>query len=248
MLNKADDIYRLAIARPSIWQPQLQDRYHSFTLITDKLPPVTSISHPFDLQQVLHSLPPSFFSIETATPSEDNAKSQPINHTALSLALLGWHGSSSNTTYPTTHCGACFRRLGLWLYKPGTPGNSIDDEIEETMKLDVLHNHRHYCPWIDAQTQDMPGSFAGLAGWEILQRVVANMAEARPGSSQSQQNGEAVQQGRADADVQSETTSSKSRAEVEREDKDRFARIKELTKMMGLKGWRSKLHKQKDGG
>ena len=127
-----DDIYRLQIARPTIWQPQLRERYCSFTAIASALPELSTLELPFDVAEVVKQFPADFF--QESTPASDGVKL-----TALAFALLGWrgssdmqyaippHSSSNSPSASTSHpvpvptsaiatCHTCFRRLGLWLY------------------------------------------------------------------------------------------------------------------------------------
>ena len=254
------DIYRLPIARPSIWQPQLRDRYKSFESMAIALPPLSKITHPFDLNEVAESLPPDFAAstsviMESPNPAEASepitvTDRTPISPSALAFALLGWKGTLDTNSYAIATCPACFRRLGLWLYAPKessapspavaqVPSNGVDDEGDdegESMTLDLLDNHRNYCPWINATSQSMPGSFSGLAGWEILQRVVRNHAEVKVGAKAP-----VVAEGEAGRESGMGMAVVKDAKEVEREDKVRFARLKELTRTMGLKSLRNKL-------
>jgi len=192
-----DDIYRLQIARPTVWQPQLKERYHSFVVMTEALPALESLDIPFDVMEVARQCPKDFFhSVETDTASKDvddtskvYEQAHPgINHTALAFALLGWHGSADTpfTSPPTSAiatCDHCFRRLGLWLYQSPKVNNTdtaadnspnADSSTIPPSQLDLHLNHRTYCPWISAESQCMPGSFAGLAVWEVLLRLISN--------------------------------------------------------------------------
>lgn len=107
----------------------------------------------------------------------------------------------------------------------------------------------------------MPGSFGGLAAWQILGRLIANnsvrrgsAASSRPGLVDDEVDGstaervgsEELQNASLDTTreevVNGSTTSTpkKDAKQVEKEDKARFARLKELTKMMGLKRSKTK--------
>lgn len=194
-----DDIYRLQIARPTVWQPQLKERYRSFVVMADALPALETLDIPFDVSEVAGQFPKDFFDLHdtntvenisrvTSPPTSEIAVSS-INHSALAFALLGWHGSADTplTSPPTSAiatCDHCFRRLGLWLYKSKLSNTTdsatnIDTDTENsvtssTPQLDLHLNHRTYCPWISAESQCMPGSFAGLAVWEVLLRLISN--------------------------------------------------------------------------
>ncbi|BFZ60993.1 hypothetical protein YB2330_002050 [Saitoella coloradoensis] len=75
----------------------------------------------------------------------------------LALALFGWSAISTNpndTATATLTCATCHRRRGLWNLKAG-------DE------LDLVDEHREYCPWISVASQAGP-----VAGWEQLLRMM----------------------------------------------------------------------------
>lgn len=196
-----DDIYRLQIARPTVWQPQLKERYRSFVVMADALPALETLDIPFNVSEVARQFPKDFFGLrDTNTVSigtENTPRASPaptseiadpfINHNALAFALLGWHGSADTplTSSPSSAiatCDHCFRRLGLWLYTSKSPNTDVaanmdtdtESSITASQQLDLHLNHRTYCPWISAESQCMPGSFAGLAVWEVLLRLISN--------------------------------------------------------------------------
>lgn len=204
-----DDIYRLQIARPTVWQPQLKERYQSFVKMADALPEPKTLEVPFDVVETARQFPDDFFyssdastkSVEAqsgdAVEANSNQTEEPIsfavNHTALAFALLGWHGSadtpySSPPTSAIATCEHCFRRLGLWLYKSSPSPTRLAKDTEDQAnssttdtdaippppQLDLHLNHRTYCPWISSESQCMPGSFSGLAVWEVLLRLISN--------------------------------------------------------------------------
>jgi len=264
-----DDIYRLPIARPSTWQSQLRERYLSFASTTATTTSLSAIRimHPLHLAETINTLPKSIlFPPESATtaPSTDIQPPPPTDPdpTALAFALLGWSCASTDATYPVATCTTCFRRLGLWLYTSPTPTSSPLPATEPPppkMELDLLANHREYCPWVNATSQRSPGSFTGLAAWQILLKLIRNSAvepAQQAGSrvravSNGTESGSArsitateAQMGASDGAISEEPLRDSKRQEtVEKEDKARFARLKELTKSMTFKsrGLRSKL-------
>ncbi|KAI9726804.1 MAG: hypothetical protein M1828_000660 [Chrysothrix sp. TS-e1954] len=252
-----DDIYRMPIARSAIWQPQLRGRYQSFRAASDSIPPLDRIVLPMDLNKTTAHLPSGFFATASAEkklddqptsnnnesrPKSDEGRHDPTDHAALALALTGWHGSISSPGYALATCDACFRRVGLWLYKPTISGsaNGKDPSLEaEPLKLDLLSSHRDYCPWVSATSQNAVGAFEGLAAWQILQRVIENAAEFKRTSLESATSADETGAGRGAGDqidgAALDEPKPKSIEEVEKEDKVRFAKLKELTKSMGLK-------------
>ena len=114
----------------------------------------------------------------TASASENNAEStaQPspepsIDRSALALAFFGWD-KVSDGTMGLVECHACFRRLGLWLYKPKENG---DPAVYSD--LDVTGEHMDYCPWVNGQAQSGTGKPTDKpenlhSGWELLAQAV----------------------------------------------------------------------------
>lgn len=115
-------------------------------------------------------------------PPDSNPEAKPqnqINKSALALASLGWDNTNNAPTDTTTKttttdlisCAACFRRLGLWLYKPRENGTK---SVYGT--LDAANEHMEYCPWISREAQSGTGTAkpAGekmedlRSGWELL--------------------------------------------------------------------------------
>lgn len=88
-----------------------------------------------------------------------------INRAALSLALFGWDTVSDGAA-GLAACGACFRRLGLWMYKPKDRDTELDNQLE------VASEHMEYCPWISGQAQSGTGKptdkpEALRSGWQV---------------------------------------------------------------------------------
>ena len=107
----------------------------------------------------------------TADPGSMHSKNSSINKSALVLALFGWDTVSDEPS-ELVACGACFRRLGLWLYKTKTSGSG---PVYNT--LDVENEHMDYCPWKNGQAQSGTGKRAESLetlrnGWELLVQAV----------------------------------------------------------------------------
>jgi hypothetical protein len=111
-------------------------------------------------------------------PSDAGNHSDGLNQEVFIMALFGWQAESGSTTGLAT-CSSCFRRLGLWLFTR----TSYDEEERDTFipRLDVIAEHRDYCPWINAASQSagssstrqrLPSLGPQLAGWEVLLRVL----------------------------------------------------------------------------
>lgn len=251
-------IMRVSVARPRVFGPQLRARYQSLKQ-AGAMPPRENVVMPETLEvgKMKRWLPKSFHEDLQAgeaekenqdTASEGRDKSpEEVDDVALAFALTGWKGTKEGGSYSLAVCDNCFRRIGLWLY---SSTNSRDGD-EEAMKLDLIQNHRDYCPWINGQAQRMPGAYAGLPAWEILVRCIENNAsfEATGKDFEEivQDAGQQGQSGPAAADSASPRPppSMKSEEDVEREDKVRFAKLKQLTSSIGLRGLKNKLAKSK---
>ena len=173
-------IQRLNLTHPTTSLQALRVRYESFARPEIRLPTSLRIPPSLPLDD-LSKQSTSFFnqSLDT-TNAPDNLI---LKKEALMLALFGWQAETEHDLKIAT-CNACFRRLGLWLYLPreNANGSSGGDKQSIMSRLDLIEEHRPYCPWINALSQNgdilPPGcssESARLAGWEILVKVVQNI-------------------------------------------------------------------------
>jgi hypothetical protein len=193
----AATIHRLPLTNPETAIRNLQTRYFNLASLESKLPTYESIEVPEDVNvdDIVKMISPKFFqtrlaqdetldlddhtqeSVETEkapTPSSD--KVGDVNKSALVLAFFGWD-VVGDAAAGLAGCGACFRRLGLWMYKPKDDGN-----VRVYNKLEVANEHLDYCPWINAKTQSgtdkHPRKGASAvevhSGWELLHRTIKN--------------------------------------------------------------------------
>ncbi|KAL1966980.1 hypothetical protein VTN77DRAFT_3724 [Rasamsonia byssochlamydoides] len=199
-------IHRLPLTNPDVAISALQKRYLKVADMGSQLPSRDIIEVPENLKldEIIKMLPPEFLrrqkptadSAETEasressqeggqTPAEPDNVEQQIDETALSLAFFGWDvvkdGSSG-----LLECRACFRRLGLWLYKPKENGQSA-----VYSKLSVVDEHMDYCPWINGKAQSGTGKAtekveALHSGWEILAQSIKTKHRRRVRSSASE--------------------------------------------------------------
>ena len=159
----------------------------------DKLPADDIVETPegLDLDVIINKLPGEWFETkdsatstngETELTNGDHQKSTdgaqpaqptsgPVNRAALALALLGWDTASDGAA-GLVGCSACFRRLGLWMYKPKDNG-----DVTVYTSLNVADEHMDYCPWIDKSAQSGTGraneKVADLrAGWQLVAEAV----------------------------------------------------------------------------
>ncbi|OGE49301.1 hypothetical protein PENARI_c022G05971 [Penicillium arizonense] len=175
----------------------LHDRYMNNLKMGDKLPAddvFQTLQEP-NLDDIAKLLPDDWFkeaaqpaepaaapTTEGQAPSSENQESsesnrssadapRSVNRAALALALFGWDTASDGAA-GLVGCGACFRRLGLWMYKPKDNG-----EVTVYTSLDVASEHMEYCPWINKVAQSGTGRANEKverlrAGWELVAEAV----------------------------------------------------------------------------
>ncbi|KAK5123563.1 hypothetical protein LTR85_002601 [Meristemomyces frigidus] len=242
-----DDIYRLQVVRPSVWQPELRKRYQSLHQMCDAIRDVKIKALPHNTagslptERLLADLPADVLGPpgeEQPTP-EDSLK-------ALEIALHGWRGSEDSGN-ELLHCDACVQRIGLWMYQPDyKPAHSSSDDDNdghgEPATIDLVEMHREHCPWRNAATQkSVGGSLDGLNACQILQRVVSTCAcEQRRRSEEQQKLGQLPDdddedQLDAEGDAPRTASPAPSREEVERQDKERESRLKKLKSLFTIK-------------
>lgn len=73
----------------------------------------------------------------------------------INIGMVGWSGSLLGHKGILT-CATCHRRVGLWLFVE-------EGRMEE---LDLVAEHKLYCPWINKDVQ------TGMAGWEYVVSLV----------------------------------------------------------------------------
>lgn len=128
----------------------------------------------FDLDKIISYLPRDFFTSKATKEKDDSQSTPDVNRVALMMALFGW-GAMQNYTHSAAECTACFRRLGLWLFKSKEVSPSGEEVIGAAMNhLDLMKEHRDYCPWKNATAQSGPTAKDKLAAWEIVLRVLRN--------------------------------------------------------------------------
>ncbi|CEL05272.1 hypothetical protein ASPCAL06390 [Aspergillus calidoustus] len=184
--NKGCDatIHRLQLTNPDTAISGLRARYTRLLKMADQLPDPGLLQAPesFDAGSLMATLPDPRLQPEATetqrTSSENSSESEsqptvqagPFNETAFVLAFFGW--DTVGGTPGLISCGACFRRLGLWIYKP-----KEGEEVSSNDLLDVATEHMEYCPWINAKTQSGTGKSsektgALQSGWEALAQAV----------------------------------------------------------------------------
>jgi Rsm1-like len=193
-LDLVATIHRLQISNPDNAINALRGRYLKISKIQEQLPAQETIEIPkqLSLKEVIDILPPGFLnSLPQKDPKgHDSQKSDgqgseqnTIDERPFAFAFFGWDvvkdGSSG-----LLECRACFRRLGLWLYKPKEEGKEAIYE-----KLPVHSEHMDYCPWINGLAQsgtgptDRPEDL--LSGWQILAQGIRTKHRRRVKASAS---------------------------------------------------------------
>ena len=240
----SDTIYRLPLAHQNTALDSLRLRYESLSSMASELPtnlctPTSYETNKFS-RAILRILQPS-----PATPSPDApppyAEPQPLNMEALTLAIFGWQAEANHVVGLAT-CTTCFRRLGLWLFKsPSTSSDDYPPEPAAMARLDVIGEHRDYCPWINSISQN--GSAApqrpvsltkGLAGWETLLRLLVNTQDSMRGNDNPPrpQTDGAASEVASIASSDAIPESSRSKEDME---KERWAKLKRLKRVFNIR-------------
>lgn len=244
-------IYRLPLSPPTTALNALRQRYDSLAAMGDGLPSALSIPPTVDIRSIIQELGKDFFQSPQSEPTAaapEPATPPAINEQALALAFFGWQAEDGHISGLAV-CEACFRRLGLWLFKrksQSTVGSetSADEEEASMSRLDVVGEHRDYCPWIDASSQNgestprkVSSGLADLAGWQTLARVVRNTAHLNGRvlqPSATPNRGAAAVEISMDAD-----TSLAEKADVtalrDSKDKERWTKLRKLRQVFHIK-------------
>ncbi|KAJ5105646.1 hypothetical protein NUU61_002993 [Penicillium alfredii] len=170
----------------------LHKRYLNLVKMADQLPGNNVIQPPegLDLEEIIKILPeewsktsdqpaeaintenePAGNNQTTEAAESQSPKNPPINPSAFTLAFFGWDTTSDGAA-GLVGCTACFRRLGLWMYKPKENG-----DVTVYTSLDAASEHMEYCPWIDRCSQSGTGKptekVEGLhSGWELVAQAL----------------------------------------------------------------------------
>lgn len=130
----------------------------------------------FDINTVTSYLPKDFFA--SPETSATGISIGDVNKVAVLMALFGWQGHTHErlgSQSGSVSCQACFRVLGLWLFKSKEVNEAGEEVVGAAVScLDVTNEHREYCPWRNPVSQSGSMTSASLAGWEIVLRVLKN--------------------------------------------------------------------------
>lgn len=247
-------IFKLPLNNATTAIQGLKQRYMELCARASNLPPVANLRLPsdLDLELVISYLPPTFFSSPPPkNPDEADADTTSyVNRAALTMALFGWQEYNHDrlgSQLGSVSCHSCFRVLGLWLFKT-KEGNTVTEELNGPVIncLDVVKEHRQYCPWSNSISQNGTSSAKSattpaLAGWETLIRVLKNDHHLRQSATIRTTIHPVTRQGTAD-NVESELSvgvdldDDEARSIREEKDKERWARLRRVKSLFDSKG------------
>jgi len=219
----------------------LRERYDELCSRSQNLPYLFNLLPPLelDLDRGLSYLPSDFFS----AASED-APAADINKVAFMMALFGWQGHKHprlGDQPQSVSCQACFRVLGLWIFK-SKEVNEAGEEVSSPVVncLDVVKEHREYCPWRNAASQngqkatEKSGNHA-LAGWEIVLRVLKNEHYLRHGKETQISKTSKPATSDAASEVESILDDNEDTKSRDEKDKQRWARLRRVKSLFDTK-------------
>lgn len=151
----------------------------------------------------------------------------PANPDLLFLALCGFERPERDySANEVVVCAACFRTLPFWIFLPRP------NDVPCMTRLEVDEQHRPYCPWTNAETQnrgcistDM--SAESLPAWRIVLGHLKQAYEMK--IMLAEDMGQEARNEAAAIDV------AESREEKEVKDRDRWARVKKLKQAFTIK-------------
>jgi hypothetical protein len=197
----------------------------------------------FNLDVVISYLPGDFFSSASNAERPGPSIQTEINRVAMVMALFGW------TAPPETKlrdgaavCEACFRTLGLWLFK-SKEVNEVGEIVHPaTMNhLDPVEQHREYCPWRNPKSQSggTPSKSAHapeLAAWQVLIRVLKNDYVLRQtGRETTKDKTKVTAESRSRPGTAIITDDEDAQSIREEKDKERWARLRRVKSLFDTK-------------
>ncbi|OKL56295.1 hypothetical protein UA08_08569 [Talaromyces atroroseus] len=236
----AATIHRLQVTNPDNAINALRDRYLKISKLQDQLPARETIELPeqLSLKEMIDILPPGFpgdspnNSLNDDTSQQSDGKENTIDERSFAFAFFGWDvvkdGSSG-----LLECRACFRRLGLWLYKSKEEGKEAVYE-----KLPVHSEHMDYCPWINGPAQsgtgratDRPESLS--SGWQVLAQGLRTKHRRRVKTSASATPTESVP---TEADTLSLDSTATDEASQRAKDREWWSKLRRVREALHVKG------------
>ncbi len=198
-----------------------------------------------DVDAVSTYLPASFFTISPKDLPTTTSQPIEINKPAFLMALFGWEGHVHDrlgAQLDSVSCQACFRVLGLWLFK-SKKVNEVGEEVVGPVVngLDVVMEHREYCPWRNAASQNghssTKTSTSTMSGSEIILRVLKNDYCLR----MANEGGKPMKHASTDnihddANILDMDDDEDARSIRDEEDKRRWARLRRVKSLFDTKG------------
>lgn len=185
LMRGLDSIFKLPLNQTETTLKTLRERYDELSARNDTLPYEFNIRAPptFDVEAALKYLPENFFNTPSVDSSVESSLQREPNKVAFQMALFGWQGYTHHrlgAQLGSVSCQACFRVLGLWLFK-SKKVSEAGEEVEGGImhRLDVVKEHRDYCPWRNSASQNGLTATSkevstAPTGWEIVLRVLKN--------------------------------------------------------------------------
>lgn len=226
-------IHRLPLTNPDTAINALRERYLKISKTRDQLPSKETIELPeqLSIEEIISILPPDF--LETTkgdSTQKGNTSVEEIDYRSFVFAFFGWDvvkdGSSG-----LLECRACFRRLGLWLYKPKEEGK---EPVYD--KLPVHSEHMDYCPWINGTAQSATATAADkpeglLCGWQILAQGIRTKHRRRVKATITPREATPV-----DSDTLSLDSTATDEATQRAKDKEWWSKLRRVREALHVKG------------
>lgn len=245
LMKSPDSIFKLPLNQTTTTLQTLRERYDELAARGDTLPYEFNIRTPssFDVEVALKYLPESFFN----TPSEESTTPSPPtsepNKVAFQMAFFGWQGYTHHRLGPqpgSVSCQACFRVLGLWIFKSkkvSEAGLEVEGGIMN--RLDVVQEHRDYCPWRNAASQNgLTATSKDLAtapaGWEVVLRVLKNDHYLRHNEARNLGSSSRDRRSSINSLFEADANHEESKGRDER-DKERWARLRRVKSLFETK-------------
>lgn len=182
-----DSLLRISFSNATANLESLRTRYDELCARKPFLPYEFNLKLPeeIDVDALLSQLPTDFFS--NPPPPEDTSDPALPNRAALVLAHMGWQGLSDpriGAVPNSASCHSCLRRLGLWMFKSKEVGPDNEVIVPAPMDhLDPIKEHRFFCPWKNAHTQQLsssrPNADRDFPAWKLLSQSLRNEAYLR---------------------------------------------------------------------
>ena len=193
----------------------------------------------FEIDTITGYLAKDFFADHE--PSDLGKSPGEVNKVAVLMALFGWQGHSHErlgSQVGSVSCQACFRVLGLWLFKSKEVNEAEEEVVGAAVScLDVTKEHREYCPWRNPASQSGSTASTSLAGWEVVLRVLKNDYYLRTNGERaaSKVSRQATPQREGTPVIDDEIDDADAESIREENDKKRWARLRRVKSLFNTK-------------